>query len=194
MTQLPGATAPRSPLRCDEEAFGELARFSGKLKTAFDQNAVDRAIDRLITEPDRNTSGKLLAHRLLRDAQKFLKRKFKREFLDDEIEAENRSIDRPTPLDLFEISEALETIRTGLMNLTVRERQVFMTRTMSAPPEAVGVGKRRFSTLLSDARIRLSRQQEIDEARLVVMRALDMWRWETIALLKPLTVYLASNN
>lgn len=195
MAQFLGAAAPPPPLRCDEEAFGELARFACRSESAFDQNAIDRALDRLVANPTRKASGKLLASRLFRDAQKHLKRKHRREFLDDdELETENRSVDPPTPLDLVELGEAVTVIRNGLLKLTPRDRQVLLAKTLNDPPETVGVGKRRFRTLLSDARSRLSEVETIDDARLVVMRALDKWRWETIDLLEPLAACLAGNN
>lgn len=192
MLQLSGVSAPR--LLFDEIAHSELARFSSGLNSAFNQNAIDRGLDRLIANPRRNTSGKLLAKRLLRDGQKHLRQTLNREFLDDKIETENRSFDLPTELDLLEIEQAVEIIRTCLMSLTGRERQVLNAKVQSSLPETLGVGERWFRTLLLNARNRLSQQLAVEDARVVVMNGISKWRWETIDLLKPLLDSLENAN
>ena len=186
MIKFSGASAPAIPLHFDEAAYCELARFSSSLSSAFNQNAIDRGLDRLIANPHRQTSGKLLAKRLLRDGQKHLRQNLKHEFLDEEIETENRSIDPPTALDLFEIEQAVETIHICLLSLTTREREVLSARAANSPPDALGIGERWFRTLLLKAQNRLSQQLDIDDARAVVMNGINKWRWETISLLTPL--------
>jgi hypothetical protein len=197
MPQSPGAIAltlpqPANPL--DEEAFEQLARYAEHEDSALKLDAIDRAFERLIAVPERKTSGKLLAARLIRDGQKFLKDSRCGEILSDDIEAENRSVDPPTPFELYEIREAVFMVRRGLMRLTIRERLVFLTRTLSGPADAVGVRDRQFRSLLSKARKNLWLQHGVEEACAVIMDGLDRWRFETVDLLGPLSECLAVIN
>jgi hypothetical protein len=187
MIKFSGAFAPVPPLHFDEVAHSELARFSSSLSSAYNQNAIDRGLDRLIANPHRQTSGKLLAQRLFRDGQKHLRQNLKREFLDDEIETENRSFDPPTKVELAEIQHAVQAICNCLMSLTNRERDVFKARASSTSIVELGIGDRWFRTLLKRAQDKLSLRHDIVDARNVIMNGIHKWRWETIGLLKPLT-------
>jgi hypothetical protein len=188
MSHSSGAVAHPHPF--DHEAFEELAAFVAEAKRAFDLNAIDRGFERIIERPIRATTGKLLAHRLVRDGRKYLKDHRRREILSDKIEAVSNG-DSPTDVDLDDIRWAVTVIRNGLMSLTPRERLALATKADDGVADNLAVKPRQFRNLVAIARVRLWQKSDIDLAYLVMMDAINLWRFETIELMFPLVGCMA---
>lgn len=193
MTPSPGATAP-TPRTYDREAFNELAAQADRANSAFELNAIDRGLDRLLKRPNRATAGKTLANRLTRDARKFLRTNRKSEILTDDAERNDPGFDPPTATELADISFAVGVIRTGLRNLGPRHLLVLATKASGGNASALTVKERQYRNLVTAARERLWDEPGVAAACELVMEALGRWRFETVELLAPLTAGLYSAN
>lgn len=193
MTASAGALAPK-PHPYDLEAFNELAAKADQVRSAFDQNAIDRGLDRLLKNPNRATSGKTLANRLTRDARKYLRSNRRAEVLSDEIEQDDHRSDPPTAVELDDIRYAVAVIRTGLRNIGPRGLMVLATKAAGGTADTLSVQARQYRNLVSLARERLWAEPGVAAACALVMEALGRWRFETIELLAPLSAALYSAN
>jgi hypothetical protein len=186
MANSASATA-LTPHPFDEEAFQELAALAAMADTAFDLNAIDRGLGRLIEQPNRASTGKTLAGRLARDARKFLKANRRREVLSDYIEADYPHADPPTDMELADIRWAVGIICEGLMSLAPRDRLVLAAKVNAGGADDLAVKPRQFRNLVTAARARLWQQPGIEMACMVIMDGIDRWRFETIEQMAPLT-------
>jgi hypothetical protein len=193
MIRSPGASAP-TPRTYDKQAFNELAAQADRANSAFELNAIDRGLDRLIEHPNRSTSGTTLANRLTRDARKYLRTSRRAEILSDGIEQNDHRFDPPTPEELADIRFAVGVIRIGLSSLGPRHLLVLMTKATGGPSDALGVKARQYRNLVTDTRERLWAEPGVAAACELVVEALGRWRFETIELLAPLTAGLYSAN
>jgi hypothetical protein len=193
MTVSAGAIAPT--LRTyDHEAFDDLADQADSASSAFELDAIDRGLDRLVAHPNRKTSGKLLARRLVGDAKKHLRATRGSEYLSDDIQKQDDTFDPPTESDLNEVRRAVDVIRIALFKLRNRDLLILATRAAGGAADAFAVKARQFRNLVTAARERLWAMPGIAHACEVVMEALGRWRFETIELLAPLSVALSLTN
>ena len=180
-----------APHPFDQETFARLAEIADVAKTAFEMNVIDRSFERLIVRPNRATTGKTLAVRLMRDARKFLKVNRRREFLCDDIKTNDFRPGQPTNLELEEIRLAVAVIRDGLMDLKPRERQALSTKATDRPFHALAVKPRQFRNIVAAARGSLLQQPRIVKAYQILKEGLGKWKFETIELMKPITTLMA---
>ncbi len=190
MTNSPGATA-LTPHPFDREAFEELAALADEAGKAFDLNAIDRGLERLIKQPNRATTGKTLAGRLVRDARKFRKANRRREVLSDSIEVDDSRSEPPTDVELDDIQWAVAAIRDGLMSLDPRDRLALATKANTGFADELAVKPRQFRNLVVAARAHLWQQPGIELACMVIMDGINRWRFETIELMFPLVGCMA---
>jgi hypothetical protein len=180
-----------TPHQFDEEAFAHLATHADTAKTAFQHNAIDRALDRLLLHPGRKTKGRRLAHRLERDARKHLRVNRRREFLSDSLDREDRHLP-PSGLQVSDIAWAVATVEAGLRQLSQRDREVLAVKAGVAST-VVGVQRRQLRNLVTAARQRLRQTPDAMLACEIIMDGLRRWRFAVIEFVAPLTVCLGSN-
>jgi hypothetical protein len=192
MTQSPGAAA-HPPNSIDWAAYEHLQKRTQTARLGFNLDCVERGLDRLLAEPDRATSGTTLAMRLEHDARKQLKKSRAAEVLTDTIELLARP-DDPTEFDLEEIEVAVTRVSMRVIGLDGRLRAALAAKVaeVHAGVEAgdldIGVGDRQARNLVSNARLRLWEQPELQEAFFAIRKAFDRWRHLTATKCAPLTL------
>src|SRR5262249_48768461 len=103
----PGAVAHPPP---DWVAYGHLQQRTKVVDSAFRLNSVDRALDRLLEEPDRASSGTTLALRAERDARKYFRNKAKPVVLLKDVELEAPP-NEPTEMEVEDLETAVGRIK-----------------------------------------------------------------------------------
>jgi hypothetical protein len=186
MTTASGALAP-TPRAYDQEAFDELAAQADRADAAFALDAIDRGLERLVDHPNRATSGKRLARRLVRDAKKHLRTNRRGEILTDTINKADSNFNSPTATEFDDVRRAVLVIRAGLLGLGSRDLLVLMTKANGGTAEPLTVKARQYRNLVATARERLWLQPGVALACELVMDALGRWRYETLELMTPLS-------
>jgi hypothetical protein len=173
-----GAVAHPPP---DWVAYGHLQKRTKAVDTTFRLNSVDRALNRLLEEPDRATSGKTLALRAERDARKYFRSQAEPEVLLKNVVLEAPPND-PTEMEIDDLESAVGVIKGAIVHLDARLQQAFSVKAFDQPADSLGVKDRQLRNLVQAARAALWQEPGIPEAYEVLNDGLEKWRHLTLGL------------
>jgi hypothetical protein len=174
----PGAAAHPPP---DWVAYSHLQQRTEAVDTAFRLNSVDRALTRLLEEPDRASSGKTLALRAERDARKYYRSQVASEPLLKGVVREVPPND-PTVMEIEDLENAVGVIKDGIRHLDARVQQAFSVKAFDQPADTLGVKDRQLRNLVQAARAALWQERGVPAAYDVLNDALAKWRYLTLGL------------
>lgn len=152
----------------DEEAYTTLELRGLSTRSAFDQDAVDLALDDLMKQPRRDASGERLARNLRRSAWTKLVSHRRSE---RQLEFEHAILGRPLVPFRHEVQDAksaVGVVKSAISRLPDRQRRALFSAILGvAAVEAgrrLGVSERQFRNLANAARARLSDDDQCDDA------------------------------
>jgi hypothetical protein len=162
-------------------AYVHLQNRTKLVDTTFRLNSIDRALARLLEEPDRATSGKTLALRAERDARKFFRKQAESEVLLKDIALEAPP-NEPTEMEMEELKTAVSVIKHGVLRLRPRLQKAFCVKAFDLPAESLGVKERQLRNLVQAARAALWKQSGVPDAYEVLNDGIEKWRNLTLGL------------
>lgn len=191
MTPSLGDRAHTRPF--DIEAYQELSDRANRAREAFELDAIDRSLDRLLARPARKKSGKVLAGQLLRDARKHLRNTRREELATGGEHYDTRSA-RPTDGELDDLRLAVDALTTAVRRLTVRQTLALSVFAAGGSPTSLNVQVRQFRNIVTAAHRLLWRSSGVSLAFGLLMDGLDRWRFDSVRLLAPLTAAVTLAN